>query len=151
MQANDLNLSTHNPILIYSFLALYGLLTALILTYVHARFRAASNRLKMLASEWENAESRHAGCVGAAREQLSKLTASAAAGVLAVVPRSTVNPDVRDQVAAMAKRGIAATEIARSCGLSEGEVEVLLGIVRMQRDEWKEGAEQNSLASGAAP
>ena len=131
MLAKDLNLSIHNPILIYSFLALYGLLTALILIYVHARFRAASNRLKQLAAEWESAESRHVGFVGAAREQLSKLTAPAP--VVPFVPRSAgVNLDLRNQVAAMAKRGLAATEIARACGLQEGEVEVLLGIVRMQ-------------------
>src|SRR5712692_10480746 len=75
--ANDLNLSIHNPILIYSFLALYGMLTVLILTYVHAKFRTATKTLKLLTTEWQGAESRHAGFVGAAHEQLSKLTVAA--------------------------------------------------------------------------
>ncbi len=132
MLANDLNLSIHNPILIYSFLAVYGLLTALIVTYVHARFRTASNKLKRLAAEWKDAESRHVGFLGAAREQLSKLTATAP--VPALGARNTaVDLDVRNQVAAMAKRGVVPTEIARSCGLHEGEVEVLLGMARLQR------------------
>ena len=46
---------------------------------------------------------------------------------------TAVSFDLRNQVVAMAKRGIAATDIARSSGLSEGEVEVVLGMVRIQR------------------
>ena len=132
MLANDLNLSIHNPILIYSFLALYGLLTVFILTYVHAKFRTATKTLKLLETEWQSADSRHAGFVGAAHEQLSKLTAAPA--VPALPARHTaVSFDLRNQVVAMAKRGIAAPEIGRSCGLNEGEVEVVLGMVRIQR------------------
>ena len=132
MPVNDSSLSIHNPILIYSFLALYGLLTVMILTYVHAKFRTTARALKMLATEWENAESRHAGFVGAAQKQLSKL---AAVPPVPVQPaRSTsVNSDLRNQVVAMAKRGISVPDIARSCGLHEGEVEVVLGMVRIQR------------------
>jgi hypothetical protein len=130
--ANDLKLSIHNPVLIYSFLALYGLLTVLILTYVHAKFRTTAKTLKLLATEWESADSRHAGFVGAAKEQLSRLTVPAPAPALPV--RTTaVNFDLRNQIVALAKRGIASTEIARSCGLHEGEVEVVLGMVRIQR------------------
>jgi hypothetical protein len=130
--ANDLNLSLHSPILMYSFLALYGLLTVLILTYVHAKFRTTAKTLKLLATEWGNAESRHAGFVGAAQEQLSRLTVTPPVPALPVRPAG-INFDLRNQVVAMAKRGIAAPEIARSCGLHEGEVEVVLGMVRIQR------------------
>ena len=76
MPANDLSLSMHNPILIYSFLALYGLLTVLMLTYVHAKFRTATKTLKLLETEWQSADSRHAGFVGVAQERLSKLAAA---------------------------------------------------------------------------
>jgi hypothetical protein len=131
MPANDLNLSIHNPILIYSFLALHGLLTVLVLTYVHAKFRTTARTLKLLSSEWQSAESRHVGFVGAAQEQLSKLTVPPPPAV--PVRNAAVNFDVRNQVVAMAKRGVAAPEIARSCGLHEGEVEVLLGMARLQR------------------
>jgi hypothetical protein len=130
--ANDLKLSIHNPILIYSFLALYGMLTVVILTYVHTKFRTTAKTLKLLATEWESADSRHAGFVGAAQEQLSRLTI--APPVQALPVRATaVNFDLRNQIVAMAKRGIASPEIARSCGLHEGEVEVVLGMVRIQR------------------
>ena len=132
MLANDLNLSIHNPILIYSFLALYGVLTVLMLTYVHAKFRTATKTLKLLEMEWQSADSRHAGFVGVAQERLSKL--AAAPPVPALPLRHTaVSFDLRNQVVAMAKRGIAAPDIARSSGLSEGEVEVVLGMVRIQR------------------
>jgi hypothetical protein len=131
MLANDLNLSMHNPILIYSFLALYGLLTVLVLTYVHAKFRTTARTLKLLSTEWQSAETRHAGFVGAAQEQLSKLNVPPPPAV--PVRNSAVNFDVRNQVVAMAKRGITPTDIGRSCGLHEGEVEVLLGMARLQR------------------
>ena len=132
MLANDLNLSLHNPALVYLFLVLYGLLTVLILTYVHAKFRTTAKTLKLLATEWESAELRHAGFVGAAQKQLSMLTVAPPVPALPVRP-TAVNFDLRNQVVAMAKRGIAAPEIARSCGLHEGEVEVVLGMVRIQR------------------
>jgi hypothetical protein len=130
--ANASNLSIHSPILIYSFLALYGLLTVFILTYVHAKFRTASKTLKLLTDEWESAQSRHTGFIGLAQEQLSKLSPPPAVPALSVRPAS-VNFDLRNQVVGMAKRGIAPSEISRSCGLHEGEVEVLLGMVRIQR------------------
>lgn len=132
MLANDSNLSLHNPILIYSLFVLYGLLTVLILTYVYAKFRVATKTLNLLQTEWSAAESRHAGFVGAAQEHLSKLTVPAPVPAVAV-RHAPVNFDVRNQVVAMAKRGIAPAEIGRVCGLHEGEVEVLLGMVRLQR------------------
>ena len=132
MPANDLNLSIHNPMLIYSFLALYGVLTVLILTYVHAKFRLATKTLNLLQTEWDNAESRHAGFVGAAQKQLSKLADPAPVPALPV-RKAAVNFNLRNQVIAMAKRGIGPLEIGRSCGLHEGEVEVVLGMARLQK------------------
>ena len=118
--------------LIYSFLALYGVLTVLILTYVHAKFRLATKTLQLLQTEWHNAESRHAGFVGAAKQQLSKLAEPAPVPALPV-RKADVNFNVRNQVVAMARRGIGPVEIGRSCGLHEGEVEVVLGMARLQR------------------
>lgn len=132
MLANDLNLSIHNPILIYSFLAAYGLLTVLILIYVQTKFRVAARTLSTLQTEWQKAQSIHAGFLGTAQEHLSKLTAPKPAPAVAV-RNPGVNFDKRNQVVAMAKRGIAAPEIARSCGLNEAEVEIVLGMVRLQR------------------
>jgi hypothetical protein len=118
--------------LIYVFLALYGVLTVVILTYVHSKFRLATRALQLLQTEWQTAESRHAGFVGAAKEQLSKLAEPAPAPALPL-RKADVNGNVRHQVVAMAKRGIGPIEIGRSCGLHEGEVEVVLGMARLQK------------------
>jgi hypothetical protein len=136
--ANDFNLSIRNPILVYSFLAMYGLLTLLILTYVHARFRVAAKTLKMLQTEWSSAESKHARIVGVAQEQLSKLAVPAPAPAMPSAPpamrTAAINFDTRNQVVTMAKRGIGITDIARNSGLHEGEVEVLLGMARLGKN-----------------
>lgn len=134
MLANDLSLSIRNPILIYSLLALYGLLTVLILTYVHAKFRVATKTLKLLQTEWSSAESRHANFVGVAQEHLSKLTVPAPPVAAPVARTAAVGFDTRNQVVAMAKRGMVITDIARTCGLHEGEVEVLLGMARLGKN-----------------
>lgn len=131
MLANDLNLSVHNPILIYSFLALYGLLTVLILVYIRTKFRYSHKALKTLMVEWTQAETRHAGFVGQAQEQISKLAVPAPAPPAVSVRRDAIGFDTRNQVVTMAKRGLGTTEIARSCGLQEGDVEVLLGMARL--------------------
>jgi hypothetical protein len=110
--------------------ALYGVLTLLLAAYVHAKFRRAGRTLKMLQAEWQNAESTHAAIAGLAQEKLTRLGARAAAPM---AQTGGIGLDLRNQVVAMAKRGIAANQIARTCGLHEGEVEVILGAVRLQR------------------
>jgi len=101
------------------------------LTYVHAKFRTASKALKLLETQWQTAESLHAGFVGTAQEQLSRLAATPVVQTLPI-RRTAVNSELRNQVVAMAKKGITGPEIARSCGLNEGDVEVVLGMVRLQ-------------------
>lgn len=135
MLANDLNLSIHNPLLIYSFLALYGLLTVVILLYVSSRFRGANRTLKALQAEWAKAESNHSDFVGAARQHLAKLSTPPPTPALPVARTTVVGFDVRNQVGAMAKRGIGIADIARNCGLHEGEVEVLLGMTRLAKGD----------------
>ena len=132
MPANDLSLSIHSPVLIYSFLTAYGLLTILMLIYVRAKFRSAAKTLNLLQAEWQSARSTHESFVGAAHEQLSKLTAPKPASALPQ-PNTAANFDIRNHVIAMANQGIAPPEIARSCGVTEGEVEIVLGIIRLQR------------------
>jgi hypothetical protein len=130
--ANDLNLSSHNPAVMYSFLALYGLLTVMVLIYVHTKFRFAAKTLKLLSTEWQRAQSSHSDFVGAAQKELSKLAMPMPTPALPL-RNAAVKFDVRNQVIAMAKRGVGPTEIARSCGLHEGEVEVILGMARLQK------------------
>jgi hypothetical protein len=127
--ANDSSLSIHNPILIYSFLAIYGLLTVFVLTYVYAKFRFTSKTLSLLTAEWRTAEASHAGFVGKAHDRLSKLSVPAPP----VVKQASVSNDMRKQVVAMGKKGINPVEIAKACGLHEGEVDVLLSMSRLLR------------------
>ncbi len=129
--ANDSSLSIRNPIVVYSFLALYGLMFLLLVTYVHAKFRTAAKTLKLLESEWQSADSRHTNLAGMAHDRLSKLTARAP--VAPLVRTSGIGFDIRNQIVNMAKRGIRVNDIARTCGLQEGEVDVILGMARLQR------------------
>lgn len=127
--ANNLNLSIHNPILVYSFLALYGLLMLSLLVYVHSKFRKASKTLTQLRTEWQSAESQHSNLVGQAQERLAMLSRPTP-----LMARTTgVGSDMRNQIVAMAKRGITVNDIARTCGLQEGEIDVILGMARLQR------------------
>jgi len=110
---------------------LYGLMTVMLIVYVQSKFRSAAKLLQALQVEWSAADTRHAGFVGKAQEQISKL--STPAPVAAAVLTSSVNLDTRNQVVAMGKKGFSATDIAKTCGLQEGDVDVLLGISRLQK------------------
>jgi hypothetical protein len=130
---NDLSLSIRNPVLIYSFLAVYGLLTLLLITYVRAKFRTAERALRLLHTEWESAESQHTTIVGAAQEKLSKLSAPGQSASAFVKKTGAIGTEMRNQIVVMAKGGIDPADIARTCNLQEGEVEVILGIARLQK------------------
>jgi hypothetical protein len=117
--------------LVYSFLGVYGLLMLWLIAYVHARFRTAAKMLKLLQAEWQSAESKHSDFVGIAQERLTKLSARPPATPLART--GGIGFDLRNQIVAMAKRGIKANDIARNCGLQEGEVDVILGMARLKR------------------
>jgi hypothetical protein len=130
--ANDSSLSIHSPLLIYTFLAVYGLLTLMLITYVRTKFRNAEKTLKLLNSEWQSAESTHTMFVGVAQEKLAKLAPASPVRAL-LAQTATIGFDTRNQVVVMGKRGIGNGDIARTCGLQEGEVEVILGISRLQK------------------
>ena len=134
MSANASSLLTLNPIIVYATLALYGLLFAVTFLYLHNRFRMSSRVLSLLKNDWASAESKHSSLVETAQERIARLSVElpvrASAEPQAVKP---VTSDTRTQVVAMGKRGLGLAEIARSTGLPEGEVDVLLGLARMQR------------------
>jgi hypothetical protein len=119
-------------------LGLYGLLFVGIFIYVHMKFRKADRLLKGLKKEWDGAESKHSGFLQVAQHRISRLGAEpevAKPGPAAPSVFQAVATDTRNQINAMGRRGIPASEIARSCGLPEGEVDVLLSMARMQRTE----------------
>ena len=138
MLENASSLLTLNPVIVYSTLALYVLLFAGMFLYLHGRFRAASRTLGFLKKDWASAQSEHSNLVEMARRRLATLQKSEPAPqpkvVMPPMPvRQPVNTDTRSQVVAMGKRGMGTAEIARSAGLPEGEVDVILGMARMQR------------------
>ena len=132
MSANASNLLTLNPIIVYATLAAYGLLFAFTFLYLHNRFRTSSKVLALLKNDWATAASSHAGLVETAQDQIARLSVEAPPRMQAPVMQM-VTSDTRTQVVAMGKRGLGIGEIARTTGLPEGEVDVLLGLARMQR------------------
>ena len=133
MSANALNQLTLNPIIVYATLGLYGLLFAFMFVYLHGRFRASSKILALLKTDWAAAESTHADLVGTAQEKIARLAVEIPVKAQSQPVVKTVTSDTRTQVVAMGKRGLGVAEIARTMGLPEGEVDVLLGLARMQR------------------
>ena len=128
MLAKELSPLIHNPAIVYVALAVHGVMLMLVVAYVHTKFRSAGRSLRALKTEWDTAESTHAGFVGKAQEQISKLALPARPAQPAAVTL-----DTRKQVLAMGRRGLGTSEIARSCGLPEADVDVLLGMTRLQR------------------
>ena len=130
MATNVFLLSTPEKIGIYLALALCGLSVLLLALHVRRRFMRASGALATLNREWESAQSRFFQIADVARQRIEDFS-TAPAGTGPPEQSGGVSFDVRGQVAAMGKRGLPTPQIARSAGLSEGEVEVLLGMSRM--------------------
>jgi DNA-directed RNA polymerase specialized sigma24 family protein len=124
--ANVSSISIRDPILIYFFLALT-------LLYVYAKFRAAAKALELLQKQWEAAESKHTDFITIARDKLASLSQPASVVRLSAAGTIRLQPDMRTEIVAMAKRGVSADDIARTVGLKEGEIEVVLGIARLKR------------------
>ena len=133
MPASDLSLSIHNPLVVYSSLALYGLLTVVLIAYVQAKFRTAAKALRLLQAEWHTAQSKHETFVGDAKEKLSKLNAPPTSTNALPSRTRAITLDTRHQIVSMAKRGMRTNDITRACGLQEGEIEVILGMARLAR------------------
>jgi DNA-directed RNA polymerase specialized sigma24 family protein len=134
VSANASSLLTLNPIIVYATLALYGLLFALMFLYLHNRFRMSSRVLSVLKNDWSAAESKHSELVETAQQRIARLSVEMPVRAQAQPQMlSALTSDTRTQVVAMGKRGLGLAEIARNTGLPEGEVDVLLGLARMQR------------------
>ena len=133
MSANASSLLTLNPIIVYAMLGLYGLLFAFTFVYLHNRFRTSSKVLGLLKTDWATAESTYAGLVETAQEKIAQLSMEIPVKASSQPVQKTVTSDTRTQVVAMGRRGLGIAEIARTTGLPEGEVDVLLGLARMQR------------------
>ena len=131
MSMNEFSHSMNNPLLIYTVLGVYGIVLLLLLAYVRSKFNKAARLLNDLKKDWASADSKHSGFLDHAHEQITRLAAPALA-TRAPVNHDPVNHELRNQVVTMGRKGITPADIARSCGLPEGEVDVLLGLARMQ-------------------
>jgi hypothetical protein len=129
------SLSMLNPIIVNLELGLYGLLFAGIFLYIHRKFRKSGKLLRELQKEWARAEAAHAELLKDIHQRLATLTVETAAARPFAPEAPPVTSNVRNQVTSMGRRGMAASEIASSCGLPEGEVDVLLGMSRLKKVE----------------
>jgi len=132
MLANVSALSAVNPIVVYGVLAFYGILILAVLLYVYNKFSGAARLLESLKKDWESAEITHKTMLTQAKEHVSKLTPAPSVLNAAGAARS-VNFDTRHQVMAMGRKGFQTADIARACAIPEADVDVLLGLARIQR------------------
>jgi len=129
------SLSMLNPLIVNLELGLYGLLFAAVFLYVHRKFRKSGKALREMQKDWVKAESAHADLLKEIHHRLANLSMETAAARPSAHELAAVTSDLRNQVASMGRRGIAAPEIASTCGLPEGEVDVLLGMSRLRKAE----------------
>ena len=130
MATNVFLLSTPDKIGIYLSLVLCGLSIILLAFHVRRKFVRASGALKTLNREWQDAQANFFKIADVARQQIGSME-SAAPSVGIVQPAGEISFDLRNQVTAMGKRGKDSSEIARTAGLIEAEVDVLLGMSRI--------------------
>jgi hypothetical protein len=127
---NELSRLTPNPLVIYAALAVYGMILLMVVAYVYAKFRTANRMLKVLKQDWAHAETKHTGFIDQAREQITRLRPPTISQT--TMPSDAINGDLRNQIITMGRKGMAANEIARSCGIPEGDVDVMLGLARIE-------------------
>ena len=116
---------------IYLALGLCGLSIIFLALHVQRRFVRASGALTNLNREWEDAQARFFKIAEAAQSQIGSLETEPQL-VSRQNPSGEISFGVRNQVIAMGKSGSTAGEIARSAGLDEAEVNVLLGMSRVE-------------------
>ena len=92
--------------------------------------QAPRGALTTLDREWQDAQANFFKIADVARQQIGSME-SAAPGVGIGQPAGEISLDLRHQVTAMGKRGKNSSEIARTAGLTEAEVDVLLGMSRI--------------------
>lgn len=134
MSVNGSAVLMANPIVIYSTLAAYGLIIVAVLLYVYRKFSGANLLLQSLKKDWDSAEVTHSNLLTQAKEHVSKLTPSAAMPQASISAGArSVTFDTRNQVMAMGRKGFSAADISRACAMPEADIDVLLGLARIER------------------
>ena len=126
--------SSVSMIVIYA-LAAQAVLFALLLSFLYFRLGSTNRLLVTFQKNWSSAEANHKTLVDEAREKLTEFSSAAPqAKQFAITPkRGSLSSEIRTQVLALAKKGFAAADIARTCGLPENDIGVLLGLARLQK------------------
>ena len=132
MSVNASAVLTANPIVIYSVLGFYGLINVAVLLYLYRKFSGTKLLLDSLKKDWDSAEESHSKLLKQAKDHVSKLTPAAPSSAISSTARS-VTFDTRNQLIAMSRKGFAPGDIARACAMPEADVDVLLGLARIQR------------------
>lgn len=136
METNAYLLLTPDKIGIYLTLGLCGLLVMLLALHAQRRFRRASSplaTLNVLNKEWEEAQSKFFEAADQAKERIGELNLPQREPAFQG-PAEEIGLELRNHVMSMAKRGAGNDEIARSAGLTEAEVDVMLGMARIGQD-----------------
>ena len=129
--------SSVSMIVIYA-LAAQAVLFALLLSFLYFRIGSTNRLLLTFQKNWSSAEANHKTLVDEAREKLTEFSSAASAAPeakqFAITPkRGSLSSEIRTQVLALAKKGFAAADIARTCGLPESDIGVLVGLARLQK------------------
>jgi hypothetical protein len=141
---SDLSLSVRNPILVYSLLTLYGLLSIFLIVYVHRKFRTAAKTLKVLENPMAKRRIQNTQTSSATRRKSSRSSRrplqDSSRGCREKRRRRTrhAQSDV-----SMAKRGMRAGDIARACGLRKAKSK--------SSSEWRDSANPAKVPGDAFP
>src|SRR4029079_7169064 len=121
-------------IVVYA-LAAQAVLFALLHSFMYFRLGSTNRLLVTFQDNWANAEANHKTLVHEAREKLTEFSAAAPqANQFAITPkRGSLSSEIRTQVLALGKKGFTTADIARTCGLPENDIGVLLGLARLQK------------------
>jgi hypothetical protein len=112
-------------------LGIQVVLLAIIGSYVW-KFRRTSRLFESFQRQWTEAASAHKTLLSEARERVSTIAAPPP-DTLAFHPRRpSLSTEARSHVVAMSRKGLQPAEIARTCGMPESAVQVVLGFARLQ-------------------
>ena len=139
METNVFLLSTPEKIGIYLTLGLCGLLVMLLALHAQRKFSRASRALgtlNTLNKEWEEAQTKFFEAEAQAQDHVGALSL-AQHSATPEAPSAEIGFDLKNQVTSMAKRGAATAAIARSANLTEAEVDVVLGMARLDAERKK--------------
>jgi hypothetical protein len=106
-------------------------LLAIILGYIW-KFRRTSQLFESFQRQWTEAESRHQTLLTEARERVHNIVTPPPDTLLFQPRRPSLNSEARSHVVNMSRNGASAGDIARTCGIPESAVHVVLGMARLQ-------------------